>query len=58
MSRKEDQVYTVLARPGSRACTAFNRMCTDATLHTDDLHVCTYCLVAVERLCVLQEHFC
>ena len=33
-------MYNALARPGTQACQAFNKVgCTDATTHLDQLHV-------------------
>ena len=40
------------SNPGDRACPGFNKgMCTDNTSHPRELHVCSYCLKTVQRLC-------
>ena len=45
---QDTQAYNVLDKPNSKAYQAFNQgACSDGTAHPKELHVYTYCLLAV-----------
>ena len=40
-------------------CAAYNQgACSNGAQHPKDLHVCSFCLVVINRLCTHQEQFC
>ena len=46
-------------KPGDRACVAYNKgTCSDNFSHSQDLHVCTYCLASIKCICYHFEQFC
>ena len=58
-SQKKIGPYSEPAKPRSKACAAFNKgQCVDNTWHPADLHVCSYSLHNVQRLCHHTEQYC
>ena len=50
--QREVGPFSEAAQPEDKACAAFNRgTCVTNASHGSDLHVCSYCLYTIQRLC-------
>ena len=54
---KGNCTFQCYVKPGSKACTTYNGWCTSGAQHPKELHVCSFCLASVNRLCAHQEKF-